>query len=582
MNRFINLSTRFKLVLGFGIIWLLLAIVIVIAYRDITEMAQSGQEMHDLQFTAALELTQVRSNANFNRAQMLEMMLTTDKSQIKKIEEDITQRGQQVNEAIENLLKLELADSYRGLLTDLKNILVDYRQTRQEQISMIEGGKIEEARQLAVKVQDERFSKIRAIALELGDMADKDVDKQIAGNMKTAGRVKVVFIVIGIAAILLGGFLILFFNRTMADPLVEIAGMAGAIAEGDLSVSLTAGDRKDEVGLLMQGFSRMIGSLRSIADVAMRIAAGDLRGELKPQSEKDILGNSFARMIVNLRRMTTDISEVVNMLGSSASEILAATTQVASGTSETATAISETTTTVEEVRHAAQLSSRKAQNVSDNAERVVQVSRAGQKAVEETAAGMHHIRNQMESIAATIVRLSEQGQSIGGIIATVTDLADQSNLLAVNAAIEAAGAGEQGKRFAVVAQEIRSLAEQSKQATARVRDILNELQKATSAAVMATEQGNKAVEAGVKQSAQAGEAILALAKSTEETVQAAMQITASSREQEVGMDQIGKAMENINHAGNETVASMRQSEEAAKNLHELGQKLKEMVEQYKV
>jgi methyl-accepting chemotaxis protein len=582
MNWFINLSTRLKLVLGFGVIWLLLAVAIIIAYRNLTEIAQSGQKIHDFQFTAALELLELRSNQNYNRAQMLEMMLTTDKTKMKKIEEDINQIEQQIDEGIENLLKLDIKDNYRNLLNDLKKNVTTYSQTRQEEISLVESGKIEEARQLAVSVQDERFNKIRSTAIELGDMADKDIDKQIAGNLQIAGRVKVIFILIGSAAFLLAGFIILLFNRTMVGPLIEVAGIAGTIAEGDLNASLISGNRGDEVGLLMQTFSGMTASLRSIADVATRIAAGDLRGDVKPQTEKDVLGNAFARMIANLRSITANINETVNMLSSSASEILAATTQVASGTSETATAISETTTTVEEVRQAAQLSSRKAQNLSENAEKAVQVSRAGQKAVEETAAGMRHIRNQMESIANTIVRLSEQGLSIGSIIATVADLADQSNLLAVNAAIEAAGAGEQGKRFAVVAQEIRSLAEQSKQATAQVRDILNDLQKATSAAVMATEQGNKAVEAGVKQSAQAGDAILALSKSTEDTMQAAIQIVASSRQQEVGMDQIGSAMENINQAGSETVASMSQIELAAKNLHELGQKLKEILEQYKV
>ncbi len=143
-------------------------------------------------------------------------------------------------------------------------------------------------------------------------------------------------------------------------------------------------------------------------------------------------------MINNLRRITKDILEAVNLLGSSASEILAATTQVASGAAETATAISETTTTVEEVRQAAQLSSQKASRVSENAQQVVIVNQTGQKAVDETISGMHNIQNQMESVANTIVRLSEQSQQIGGIIASVTDVADQSNLLAVNAAIEAA------------------------------------------------------------------------------------------------------------------------------------------------
>jgi methyl-accepting chemotaxis protein len=115
-----------------------------------------------------------------------------------------------------------------------------------------------------------------------------------------------------------------------------------------------------------------------------------------------------------------------------------------------------------------------------------------------------------------------------------------------------------------------------------VRNILNDVQKATSAAVLATEQGNKAVEAGVKQSVQAGEAIRILTESSGEAVQVSTQIVASSQQQLVGMDQIGTAMHNINQAGMETAASMTQAEDSVKNLHELGQKLKELVEQFKM
>ncbi len=219
--------------------------------------------------------------------------------------------------------------------------------------------------------------------------------------------------------------------------------------------------------------------------------------------------------------------------------------------------------------------------MADSAQKVVQVSLNGQKAVEETVNGMKRIREQMDSIAQTIVRLSEQSQSIGGIIASVTDIADQSNLLAVNAAIEAAKAGEHGRGFAVVAQEIKNLAGQSKQSTLEVRNILFDVQKVTSAAVLATEQGSKAVEAGVVQSAQAGEAIRILSESSNEAVQAATQIVASSQQQVIGMDQISVAMQNINQAGTETAVSMVQSEKAAKSLHELGQKLKDVMEKFK-
>jgi methyl-accepting chemotaxis protein len=276
--------------------------------------------------------------------------------------------------------------------------------------------------------------------------------------------------------------------------------------------------------------------------------------------------------------ITRTLKESTSQLSSSASEIVAMTTQVAAGASETATAVSETTTTVEEVKQTAQVSSQKAKTVSDSAQKAAQVSQLGKKSVEQTIEGMTHIREQMESVADSIVRLSEQSQAIGEIISSVNDLAEQSNLLAVNAAIEAAKAGEQGKGFAVVAQEVKSLAEQSKQATAQVRTILMDVQKATSAAVMAAEQGSKAVEAGVRQSAEAGDAIKVLSESMVEAAQSATQIAASSQQQLVGMDQVALAMENIKQASTQNAASTKQAEQAAQNLHELGQKLKQLVD----
>jgi PAS domain S-box-containing protein len=320
----------------------------------------------------------------------------------------------------------------------------------------------------------------------------------------------------------------------------------------------------------------VIGVIGVSIDVTERRLAEE---ELK--KHRDHLEDMVKQRTEDLSNILTEVKETVNVLNASSSEILAATTQVASGTAETATAISETSTTVEEVQQAVKQTVEKAKNVANSAQRMAQVSQNGQKAVEETVNGMNRIREQMDSIAQTVIRLSEQSQSIGGIIASVTEIADQSNLLAVNAAIEAAKAGEQGKGFAVVAQEIKNLAGQSKQATSQVRNILNDVQKATGAAVMATEQGSKAVEAGVKQAAQAGEAIRKLAESSNEAVQATTQIVASSQQQVVGMDQIGVAMQNINQAGTETAVSMVQSEKSAKSLNELGQKLKEMVERFK-
>src|SRR5690242_21417123 len=218
----------------------------------------------------------------------------------------------------------------------------------------------------------------------------------------------------------------------------------------------------------------------------------------------------FVGLTIGIRlslTITNQLRESIAQLASSSAEILTTASQVASGAAETAAAVSETTATVEEVKQTALAASQKAKHVSDSARKASDISEAGRKSVEEAISGMNRIQEQMESIVESIMQLSEQSNAIGEIVATVNDLAEQSNLLAVNAAIEAARAGEQGKSFGVVAREIRSLADQSKQATAQVRTILGDIQKATNAAVLATEQGSKAVEAGVRQSTQTDEAI---------------------------------------------------------------------------
>ena len=374
-------------------------------------------------------------------------------------------------------------------------------------------------------------------------------------------KARIFMLILGLLALVVSLIIAFLLTTSITKP-VKIA--TTMVTGSDLSIDVSAYmEGKNELALMIQSFRK---------DISTRLG---LEKELI--AYKDQLENK----VKQLSNVLMEVKETVNILVSTSIQILAATTQVASGTAETATAITETSTTVEEVQQAAKQTAQKAKNVAESAQLVSKVSQNGKKAVEDTIAGMNHIREQMDTIAETVVRLSEQSQSIGGIIASVTDIADQSNLLAVNAAIEAAKAGEQGKGFAVVAQEIKNLAGQSKQSTLQVRNILNDVQKATSAAVMATEQGSKAVEAGVKQSLQAGDAIRILSESIYEAVQAATQIVASSQQQVVGMDQIGVAMQNINQAGTETAISMVQSEKSAKNLNDLGQKLKDLVERFK-
>jgi methyl-accepting chemotaxis protein len=428
------------------------------------------------------------------------------------------------------------------------------------------------------KVMDDIRKTIDEMAREENTLLTKrSVDAQTSARQATFTILfgtLAAFIVLALA-----GFIL---TRNIANPLKEISATAERIAAGNLDVTLAMNKRGDEIGTLVRTFVRMTDSLKGMAAVAGKIAAGDLRVVAQPLSDKDVLGNAFATMVANLQRLTADLTEGVTVLGSSASEILATTTQFAANASESAAAVSETTTTVEEVRQTAQVASQKAKYVAESAEKAAHSSLSGRKSTDDVGTGMNRIREQMEAIAASMVRLSEQSQTIGQIIATVEDLSVQSNLLAVNAAIEAAKAGEHGKGFGVVAQEVKSLAEQSRQATNQVRSILGEIQKATSAAVMATEEGDKAVEAGSRQSEVAGEAIKALAGSVNEAAQAATQIAASSQQQLVGVDQVAGAMESIKEASSQNVAGAKQLEAAARNLNDLGQRLRQLVGRFQV
>ena len=272
------------------------------------------------------------------------------------------------------------------------------------------------------------------------------------------------------------------------------------------------------------------------------------------------------------------LREVTAKLMSSAAEMLAVSAQVAAGASQTATSISETTVTVVEVKQTAQLVNEKAMALVETANETTRVVEMGSKSVEETLSGIERMGEQMSVITESIMRLSDQTATISDVIATVNDLAEQSNLLSVNAAIEAAKAGDQGKGFAVVAQEVKNLADQSKMAVAQVRGVLAEIEKASTATIMATELGSKSVESTAKQSIQSGEAIDRLAESVAAAVLAIQQTAASTEQQFAGLDQIGSAMEAINEASAQNVAGTRQIEAEVGHLRDMANSLQALID----
>jgi len=339
------------------------------------------------------------------------------------------------------------------------------------------------------------------------------------------------------------------------------------------------------VGFIAYLFSRYFTKpIIKLTEISSRFAKGDLSQEIDIDQHDEIgkLANSFKQMQGNLRKQIEDISEGINILSSSSTEIMSTVSQLASSAAETASSVSETTSTIEEVKQTAEIANQNATEVAESTQKLSLVSQDGTRSIQKTIDGMGKIKEQMESIADIVIQLSDKSHTIGEIANSVNDLAEQSNLLAVNASIEAAKAGEHGKGFTVVAQEIKNLAERSKESTIQIQSILSAIQKSISSAVLATENGSKVIDDGFKLSANSSEVITTMAASIEQASQANIQIAASSQQQLIGMDQITSAMENINEASMQTANSTKQSEESVIDLNKLGEKLQGMLKLYKL
>jgi methyl-accepting chemotaxis protein len=260
-----------------------------------------------------------------------------------------------------------------------------------------------------------------------------------------------------------------------------------------------------------------------------------------------------------------------------AQTIVAAVQQLSSATNETATMVAQTTTTVDELRKTSEASAQRAQEVADGAGRSKVASNETLTAVRRGTEAMQNIRQDVEGIAQTIVDLSSRTIQISEIVQSVGAIAEQSNLLAVNASIEAAKAGEYGRGFSVVASEVKALAQQSKEATDRIRQILAEIQKSSNAAVMITEQGVKRVEEGADLIQEMGRGVDELATVITHSADAANQILLTSREQVVGVGEIAQAMQSIEQATKENAAGAHQLESAATTVKAVAVQLGEIV-----
>ncbi|WP_202397122.1 methyl-accepting chemotaxis protein [Teichococcus coralli] len=314
-----------------------------------------------------------------------------------------------------------------------------------------------------------------------------------------------------------------------------------------------------------------------------RIGRGDLTGEAAVTGPDELgrLGVTLNAMVEGLRQLARQSREATENLNASAAEIRASTQEQAASVEEQLAAVQETAATVDEITHSGVQIGKRAQEVIASAQATAQTSTAGLKAVDETVRAMEQIREQAEAVASNIVALSEKTQAIGEIIATVNDISERSHLLALNAAIEAAAAGEQGRSFAVVAAEMKTLADQAKEATGQVRSILGDIQRGINSSVMLTEEAVKRVAAGRRRTDTTHTTITEITGRIQESVQTFQQIVASTNQQQLGIEQVMSALQNIRQASQQTAAGTRQLDTAAANLSQLSERLVGLADRYR-
>lgn len=550
-----KISTR--LLSGFATVALLLVLVAVVGYRGVNRMNELLDEYALTEAKLVEYCQRIRGEINVMRRFEKDAYINIESSEkvteySKKWQESYDRTGKRIDSIDALLTKLnndhdsEFAKEKKNDLKVFREQLGAYGTGFNNVLDRIKKGEITTTSQAnaAIGAYKEVIHKMEAQSLKTSDDFDKQMEYGLGEVDRLEKSTKFTLIGFSAVALLLSVVLSWLILRSIMKPLGDMLAMVTDIAkgEGDLTRRLD-GSAKDEVGEISRMFNLFIEKLHAI--------------------------------ISKMATTTSQVSAAAIQLEATAEQIATGAEQVAAQSGTVATAGEEMSATSCDIAQNCQLAAGEAQLASEAAV-------SGSKVVDETIAVMNNIAERVQNSARAVESLGSRSDQIGAIVGTIEDIADQTNLLALNAAIEAARAGEQGRGFAVVADEVRALAERTTRATREIGEMIKAIQQETKGAVSAMEEGVSEVARGSEKAASSGKALEHILDQINAVTAEIHQVATAAEEQTATTSEISNNMQQITEVVSQTARGAHEAASEATKLSEISKDLQHVVSQFKL
>ena len=532
-----NLKIGVKLGIVFGFLLLMIVVMVCFGIGGTHKVNESVEEIAKGSYAKTVYAFQAHDAINEVAGSIRMLVILKDGNGAVLEKQKIEAASGHYREALKKLEDAEKSETGMKLLENMKSAIAPAAQANNRVMELALSHRQDEATALLVKEAIPLMQKLQEAFAAQVKFQEDNVDATYKKSVAVYARTKWVQIIGGALSVILGLLAAIYLIRNFTTRIIRVANTMSRIADGDLTTQL-------------------------------KIYANDEIGEL---------GKSINRMVLSLDTMITSITKTASELASSSNILYGISEQAASSSEEVAAQAGTVVTACEEM---VSTSGGIAQNCNIAAESSRQGSdlvTEGVSVVQETVAGMNRITERVKETAATLERLGSRSDQIGEIVGTIEDIADQTNLLALNAAIEAARAGEQGRGFAVVADEVRALAERTTKATKEIAQMIKAIQNETTGAVTSMEEGVKEVERGTQDAAKSGRALDHILSQINAVSMEINQIATAAEEQTATTTEITSNIQQITEVVQLSASCSHDSADAAKELLAQAEELQRLV-----